>query len=159
MQRIILISLIGIISGGYALADGIVPPSARINEPSPSTLQRKQEISDNDLKAAKAKVDEWLKGIDAGRYSESWENVNDTLKERTPREKWIGLLTRVRDPLGPVKSREALGEAETKGSSILFKFRSVFENMPAKVTQMTESVVATQAADGKWLVGSYLIKH
>lgn len=159
MQRIIFISLIGIISGGYGLADGPPPPSARINESPASTLQRKQEFSDADIKSAKAKVDEWLKGIDAGRYSESWENVNDTLKEHTPRDKWIAVLTRVRDPLGPVKSRETVGEAETKGSSVVFKFRSLFENMPAKTTQMNETVVATESADGKWLVGSYLIKH
>ncbi len=53
-----------------------------------------------DREAAIRAANEWLRLVDAGQFSESWEHSSSVFRETVPAANWEASLTAVREPLG-----------------------------------------------------------
>jgi hypothetical protein len=103
----------------------------------------------------------WLKPVDLGNYSQSWQQSADHFKSLVSKDKWVDALQKVRTPLGKVKSR-ALMSADYKtevpgapdGHYVIIKFATSFENKQ----NSTETVTPVLDKDGIWRVTGYFIR-
>jgi CHASE3 domain sensor protein len=66
-----------------------------------ATIQADESKEESAQKAAES----WLALVDAGKYSESWEEAAQLFKERVTKQHWEAALKSVRSPLGKLKSR------------------------------------------------------
>lgn len=99
----------------------------------------------------------WLVLVDAGNYTQSWNDVSEYLKKKITRSQWVAQLQQTRAPLGPVKSRRSAGT----------QFKSNLPGMPAgryAAVQYTtafarlssaKEVVALMLENGHWRVVGY----
>ncbi|MEJ2641557.1 MAG: DUF4019 domain-containing protein [Desulfosarcinaceae bacterium] len=111
----------------------------------------------NALKAA----DAWLSMVDAGKYSESWQDASNFFKSAVGESQWEASLNAARKPLGKVLSREAVSKTYTKtlpgapdGEYVVIQYRTSFENKGSAVETVTPSL----EKDGRWRVSGYYIK-
>ncbi len=44
-------------------------------------------------------AEEWLALVDAGKYDQSWQTANKTLKEQSEKDDWANYLKAIREPL------------------------------------------------------------
>ena len=51
-------------------------------------------------KAAVAAAEKWLKMVDQGKYSQSWQEAAQYFKNAVKKEQWVATLKAVRKPLG-----------------------------------------------------------
>lgn len=116
--------------------------------------------SDTPEKAAAKRAQEWLALVDQGNYVESWDAAAKALQTSVPREKWKDLLTRLRPPLGKVRSRRVASttykppfRGAPEGNYVLMMFTTSFERR-----DLVETVIPLQEADGTWRVSSYFIR-
>lgn len=110
---------------------------------------------------AKARADAWLKGVDAGRYPESWDQAAALFKKAVAKEKWIQDLGAVRTPLGKLVSRSLKSSKLTAalpgapdGSYVVLEYDTRFENKQAAIETLTPML----DPDGQWRVAGYFIR-
>lgn len=103
----------------------------------------------------------WLKLVDEGKYSESWDETSQYFKNAVPREQWNASLKSVRSPLGEVLSRNLKSKKYTKtlpgapdGEYVVIQYETSFKNKQHAI----ETVTPMLDKDGKWRVSGYYIK-
>jgi hypothetical protein len=122
---------------------------------------RSLRAQDQAASLAQKAAEEWLAVLDAGKYSESWDQAAQMLKSTVSRKDWISTMKEKRAPLGRVASRK-LAKADAlknmpglpPGQYFGLQFQSSFEKLPASV----EVVVPTLEKDGKWRVSEYVVQ-
>jgi|KBSMisStaDraftv2_1062788.scaffolds.fasta_scaffold69853_5 hypothetical protein len=115
---------------------------------------------DPDKAAAQAAAEQWLKGVDAGQYGESWDAASEAFKKALTQKQWIYSLTQVRAPLGNLVSRKFrasqfftdLPGAEP-GEYVVIEYDSQF----ASGGPMTERITPRKEPDGVWRVSGYFL--
>lgn len=112
-------------------------------------------------KAAVNAAKTWLKLVDEGKYSESWDETSQYFKNAVPREQWNASLKSVRSPLGEVISRNLKSKKYTKtlpgapdGEYVVIQYETSFKNKQHAI----ETVTPMLDKDGKWRVSGYYIK-
>ena len=103
-------------------------------------------------KAAIASAEKWLKIVDKGKYSESWEESSEYFKQA---------VQAVREPLGKLISRKVKRAIYTTslpgapdGQYVVIQFSTSFENKKSGI----ETVTPRMDKDGMWRVSGYYIK-
>jgi hypothetical protein len=107
------------------------------------------------------RAEQWLVGIDAGKYGQSWKDAAAFFQTAITENGWIAALQGVRKPLGAVKSRKILDLKKADalpgapdGQYVVIQFDTSFaakENAVETVTFMLER-------DGSWKASGYFIR-
>lgn len=113
--------------------------------------------------AAVAAMEVWLKGIDAGKYAESWDEASPDFQKALTSAEWTRALKAVRGPLGDCEKRELVsalhqteipkGKKILKGDYVIAQFETSYANMKYNVETVT-----FERVDGKWEAAGYFIK-
>jgi opacity protein-like surface antigen len=110
---------------------------------------------------AEAAASAWLTLVDAGRYSDSWEQAAGLFKSKISAPTWASAVGGVRAPFGALKSRRLQSSVFTHtlpgapdGNYVVIKYSSRFENKADAV----ETVTPLQEKDGTWHVSGYYVK-
>ena len=119
-------------------------------------------MSDQDKeKAAVDASKAWLKLVDEGKYSESWDEAAQYFKNAITKEQWKTSLESVRSPLDNVVSRNLKSKQYTKtlpgapdGEYVVIQHKTSFKNKQ----QAIETITPMLDKDGKWRVSGYYIK-
>ena len=103
----------------------------------------------------------WLKLVDDGQYSKSWERAAEVFKNAVTKERWNQSLNAVRKPLGKVIRRNVKSKkymtslpGDPDGVYVVIQCETSFENKKAAI----ETVTPILDKDGKWRVSGYYIK-
>ncbi|HEY2796361.1 MAG TPA: DUF4019 domain-containing protein [Thermoanaerobaculia bacterium] len=128
--------------------------AARTPTPTPTPAPDPEKV------AAQAAAEQWLKGVDAGQYGESWDAASEAFKKSLTQKQWIYSLTQVRAPLGNVVSRKFrasqyftdLPGAPT-GEYVVIEYDSQFSSG----SPMTERITPMKDPDGVWRVSGYFL--
>ncbi len=112
-------------------------------------------------KAAETAAEAWLKFVDSGDYSQSWQDASSLFKAAVTEKDWERQLSGARLPLGALISRK-LTSAEYKtevpgapdGQYVVIKYETSFANKKSAV----ETVTPMLDKDGKWKVSGYFIR-
>ncbi len=128
--------------------------------------------SDKPEDAAQAAAESWLKAVDAGNYTGSWDQAAATLKAAVKQAEWAQMLGGQRTPLGRVvsrrlKSRQLTDKAPTtrvvggkvytfgqRGKFVIIEYDTVFANKPSAI----ETVTPMADPDGAWRVSGYSVR-
>jgi hypothetical protein len=112
-------------------------------------------------KAAIASAEKWLRIVDRGKYSESWEESSEYFKQAVQQDQWEQAVQAVREPLGELISRKVKSATYTTslpgapdGEYVVIKFSTSFENKKSGI----ETVTPRMDNDGVWRVSGYYIK-
>lgn len=123
--------------------------------------QKEQAISIDAEKAAVEAAEAWLGLVDSGKYSQSWDEAAEYVKELVSKEIWQNSIQGVREPLGKVISRELKSKRYTAsvpgaphGQYVIIQYKTNFENKDSAI----ETVTPMLEKDGKWKVSGYYIK-
>ena len=111
-------------------------------------------------KAAIASAEKWLRIVDKGKYSESWEESSEYFKAVT-QDQWEQAVQAVREPLGKLISRKVKSATYATslpgapdGQYVVIQFNTSFENKKSGI----ETVTPRMDTDGIWRVSGYYIK-
>jgi len=121
--------------------------------------------------AAQAAAESWLKLVDGGNYSASWDQAAKVFKGAVKQTDWGEMAQGVRTPLGKLvsrrlKSREYTEKAPTTrviggkvytwgaGKYVIIQYDAVFANKASAV----ETVIPMADPDGVWRVSGYSIR-
>jgi hypothetical protein len=103
----------------------------------------------------------WLKLVDEGKYSESWDKAAEYFKNAITKGQWKASLESVRSPLGKVLSRNLKSKQYTKtlpgapdGEYVVIQYETSFKNKQHAI----ETITPMLDKDGKWRVSGYYIK-
>jgi hypothetical protein len=103
----------------------------------------------------------WLALVDAGKYSDSWQEASQLFKSAVTREQWQTALGTARTPLGKMLSRKLKSAEYTKtlpgapdGEYVVIQYDSSFEHKQSAM----ETITPMLDKDGKWRVSGYFIK-
>jgi hypothetical protein len=103
----------------------------------------------------------WLALVDEGIYGDSWETAAAYFRRAITKEKWVRMLTAVRDPLGNTVSRELSSKTYTQslpgapdGEYVVIQFETSFQNKKSAI----ETITPMLDNDGEWRVSGYYIK-
>jgi hypothetical protein len=123
--------------------------------------QAKAEENPEAEKAALEAAESWLKLMDAGKYTQTWEEAAEYVKALVNREKWQNDLQGVRKPLGKIVSRDLKSTHYTTsapgapdGQYVIIQYNTSFENKKSAV----ETITPMLEKDGKWKVSGYYIR-
>ncbi len=112
-------------------------------------------------KKAVESANAWLKLIDDGQYSKSWERAAELFKNAVTKEQWNQSLNAVRKPLGKVIRRNVKSKqymmslpGAPDGEYVVIQCETSFENKKTAI----ETVTPMLDKDGKWRVSGYYIK-
>jgi hypothetical protein len=112
-------------------------------------------------KTAVLAAEKWLRMVDEGKYSESWQEAAEYLRNAINQEQWNRSLQAVRKPLGEVVSRQMQTATYTTslpgapdGEYVVIQFDTSFKNKKAAI----ETVTPMMDQDGTWRVSGYYIK-
>jgi len=110
---------------------------------------------------AKARAEAWLKGVDDGKYPESWDEAAALFKKAVTKAQWLQAIDTVRTPLGKLLSRTlktskltAAVPGAPDGSYVILEYDASFENKKAAIETVTPMV----DPDGQWRVAGYFIR-
>jgi uncharacterized protein DUF4019 len=106
-------------------------------------------------------ADSWLKLVDAGDYTQSYNDASIFFKSRVTEDAWVATVGAVRKPFGDLLSRK-LKNAQyatslpgaPDGEYVVIQYDTSFANKKAAV----ETVTPMLDKDGKWRVSGYFIK-
>ncbi len=111
--------------------------------------------------AATSAATNWLRLIDAGDYSASWDAAAPNLQDMVTRERFVQSLQGVRTPLGRVLSRKVKSARYTTtlpgmpdGEYVVIQFETTFENKNSAL----ETITPKLTQDGTWRVLGYYIR-
>jgi hypothetical protein len=103
----------------------------------------------------------WLKLIDNGQYTKSWETAAELFKKDVSKERWNQLLDVSRKPLGNVIKRNVKSTqymtslpGAPDGEYVVIQYETSFENKKSAI----ETVTPMLDKDGKWRVSGYYIR-
>ena len=68
-------------------------------------LRQSFQAEEKAEKLAQEAAESWLALVDAGKYSQSWNEAASFFKERVTAEQWESAVKSVREPLGKLESR------------------------------------------------------
>ncbi|HYM13653.1 MAG TPA: DUF4019 domain-containing protein [Bryobacterales bacterium] len=106
---------------------------------------------------ARSSAEAWVRLVDAGRYADSWTQSSSLFRSRVPQQKWEAMAKKVRDRMGPLRSRKlrrvilatSLPKAPP-GEYAVVEFDSSFEKQPAAIERITMML-----EDGEWRAAGY----
>jgi len=115
--------------------------------------------------SAQAATDAWLRLIDEGNFTESWNTAASSFKTAITSEKWNTRIGEARKPLGALINRtraSSLYQTSVpkpngdviKGEFVIEQYDSSFENLNAA----RETLTFTKDTDGQWRAAGYFIK-
>ena len=111
--------------------------------------------------AAVTAAQQWLAGIDAGDYAQSWTDAAEYFQGAITQDNWISAMKSVRAPLGKMEIRtvdSAVTETQMPGAPdgkyVVMQFETAF----AKKNPATETVTFVLEKDGQWKADGYYIK-
>lgn len=115
---------------------------------------------DSNLKPATDAATQWLALVDAGKYSQSWQQASPLFQQKVQLADWQADLSRVRTRLGRVGSRQ-LKSADVvsepagapAGKYVVIKYRTQF----AVAGPVIETVKPVLDGSGQWKVSDYSI--
>jgi hypothetical protein len=118
-------------------------------------------VAQDQNKAAEAAAEAWLKFVDSGDYSQSWQDASSLFKAAVTEKDWEQKLNAARGPLGALISR-TLKSADYKtalpgapdGQYVVIRYDSSFANKKSAI----ETVTPMLDKDGHWRVSGYFIK-
>lgn len=117
-------------------------------------------LTSEQQKAGEEAAEAWLKGVDEGRYGESWETASPLFKQTLTKTEWEKVLTTTRMPLGSSASRKIVEESPAAnpkglppGDYMFIFYETSFNNKPGE-----ELITLTLGNDGKWRILTYLVK-
>ena len=112
-------------------------------------------------KAALAAAQAWLKLVDEGKYTESWNEASEYFKRAITKEQWEQTIQAGREPLGKAVSRTLKSTqyatslpGAPDGEYVVIQFDSAFTNKKTAV----ETITPMLDKDGMWRVSGYYIK-
>ena len=112
-------------------------------------------------RAATVSTEAWLRLVDSGRYSESWEQMAEVFKVNVANNAWQRYFYSLRKPLGKIISRKMMSCRYTKslpkapkGEYVLIQYSTSFEKKASTI----ETVTSMLDRDGRWRVSGYFIK-
>jgi hypothetical protein len=121
----------------------------------------KQEAKTEAEKAALKVAEDWLQLIDAGKYSESWQEAAEYARAIVNRQNWQKTFQDARQPLGKLISRKLKSTRYTtsapgapNGQYVIIQYETSFENKASAV----ETITPMLDKDGKWRVSGYYIR-
>ena len=110
---------------------------------------------------AEAGATDWLKLVDEGNYSESWNQATSRFQTSVSQTSWQGAVGNVRKPLGKVLGRTLASVVFTHtlpgapdGNYVVIRYSTQFEHKASA----TETVTPSQESDGSWKVSGYYVK-
>jgi hypothetical protein len=110
--------------------------------------------------AATESATRWLVLADAGKWSDTWEQMAPAAQSMVTKDAWTAAAAPVRDPLGAVKARSLQSAVFTHsppgapaGDYIVIRYDTEFANKGKAV----ETVVPMRTPDG-WKVSGYFIR-
>lgn len=124
--------------------------------PTPS-ISEQQSISQ-----AEVLGDSWIKLLDAGKFGDAWEQMDESFKKTAPKDAWCQQIGIIRGGLGPVVSRSVdHGKFKQKiddrakdfGEFVTVDYNTVFQKEPNGIEQFT----AMRAKDGTWHPRGYYL--
>jgi hypothetical protein len=123
--------------------------------------------------AAQAAAESWLRLVDGGNYSASWNQAAKALKGAVKKPEWGEMVGGVRTPLGhlvsrKLKSRKYTEKAPTTtrvvggrvytwsgpGRYVVIQYDTVFADKASAV----ETVITMADPDGVWRVSGYSVR-
>jgi hypothetical protein len=112
-------------------------------------------------KAALTAAEKWLALVDAGKYTNSWEEAAAAFKKAVSVGQWNQAVASVRKPLGKLMSRKLMTKSyqtslpgAPDGEYVVIQFESSFAHKKAAI----ETVTPMLNKDGSWRVSGYFIK-
>jgi len=133
------------------------------SEPESEVVKRQASVEANP-EAEKAAIEvagAWLKLIDDGKYSQSWDEAAEYVKALVNRDDWQKSLRGARQPLGRLVSRELKTKSYTTsapgapdGQYVIIQYDTSFQNKVSAI----ETVTPMLDKDGKWKVSGYYIR-
>lgn len=112
-------------------------------------------------KAAIAVAEKWLKLVDQGKYTKSWQESSRYFKMLVKEDQWIEAAQTTRGPLGKIISRKVKSATYTTtlptapdGEYVVIEFLTTFKNKKSAIETVTPMV----DKDGKWRVSGYYIR-
>lgn len=112
-------------------------------------------------KAAVTAAEKWLGVVDEGKYSESWKEAAEYLRNAVKQEQLEQSLQAVRKAFGKLVSRKVKSTSyktslpgAPDGQYVVIEFETSFENKKSAI----ETVTPMMDNDGKWRVSGYYIK-
>jgi hypothetical protein len=113
------------------------------------------------IKEAASAAKAWLKLVDDGDYANSWKQASTLFQHDVSADSWARRVAGVRDPLGPLISRNLVGAqyatslpGAPDGQYVVIRYSSSFKNK----TSAVETVTPMLSKDGIWRVSGYFIK-
>ena len=101
----------------------------------------------------------WLKIVDAGNYTESWQQAGDFFKSQIDSSEWDIALQKTRTPLGKLVSRTVKTNKQysslpgvSMGEYVVIQFQTEFTNKKTAIETLTLS-----KNSGDWLPIGYFI--
>jgi hypothetical protein len=111
--------------------------------------------------AAQAAAESWLKLVDDGNYSASWDQAAKVFKGAVKQADWGQMAGGVRTPLGKLVSRKLKSREYSEkmpgapdGRYVVIQYDTVFEHKASAV----ETVTPMADLDGVWRVSGYFIR-
>ena len=112
-------------------------------------------------KLAQKAAESWLALVDAGKYSQSWNEAASNFKQAVTSDQWEKSMKSYRVPLGKLESRMLKSSQYTQtmpgapdGEYVILQYETTFEKKKAAI----ETVTPMKDKDGKWRVAGYFIK-
>jgi hypothetical protein len=126
-----------------------------------SGAARAQETEAASIAAAKDSATRWLVQADAGKWSDTWDQMAPATQGMVSKAAWATSAAPVRDPLGAVKSRSLQSAVFSHnppgapaGDYVIIQYATDFANKGKAV----ETVVPMRTPDGSWKVSGYFIR-
>jgi predicted SnoaL-like aldol condensation-catalyzing enzyme len=117
--------------------------------------------SELDEQLAIVAAENWLRLVDNGKYTESWDQSATYFKNAIKKDDWKRTVKAVREPLGNVISRSAKSQnymtalpGAPDGKYVVIQFETSFTKKKAAI----ETITPMMDSDGKWRVSGYFIK-
>jgi hypothetical protein len=128
---------------------------------SPATERPPTQPQTGNASAEMKTVEAWLKTIDDGHYSESWNEAAKIFRGGVTEPGWLNSMETFRQPLGPLVSRKVKSAQEMSslpgapdGQYVVVQFETTFANKQSAI----ETVTFMLEKDGQWRAAGYYIK-
>ena len=116
---------------------------------------------EEDIQKAVVAAEAWLTLVDQGKFAESWDQAASTMQNGIGKPKWVQAVGNVRTPIGALRSRILMKDADAPkmaklpvGDAVIIQFTSAFERLAPAI----ETVTPFRETDGSWKVSGYYIK-
>lgn len=108
-----------------------------------------------------ASAEKWLKLVDQGNYTKSWQEASGYFKMHVKEDQWKEAAQTARGPFGKLISRKVKSATYTTtlpgapdGEYVVIEFETSFKNKKSSI----ETVTPMMDKDGVWRVSGYFIR-